>query len=80
MVYSYRWAVSRQQEHHQNVVDTHDRLSINEIRTDSILIDSQSSQNGSGPGVDLKSTIRDYTDYDLLPPFFTPCFRFGPGT
>jgi hypothetical protein len=59
---------------------THDRLSIDEIGSYTILVDAQSSQYRSSPGVDLETTIRDYTDYDLLPSFFTPCFRFGPGT
>jgi hypothetical protein len=63
----------------ENTGDTHDRLSIDEIGTDTILVDTKSGQYGSSPGVDLETTIRDYTDYDLLPSFFTPCFRFGPG-
>jgi hypothetical protein len=64
----------------EDMRNTHDRLSIDEIGTDTILVNTKSSQYRSGPGVDLETTIRDYTDYDLLPSFFTPCFRFGPGT
>jgi hypothetical protein len=64
----------------EDMRDTYDRLSIDEIGTDTILVNTKSSQYGSSPGIDLETTIRDYTDYDLLPPFFTPCFRFGPGT
>jgi hypothetical protein len=64
----------------EDMRNTHDRLPIDEIGTNSILVNTKSSQYRSSPGVDLETTIRDYTDYDLLPSFFTPCFRFGPGT
>ena len=64
----------------EDIRDTHNRLPVDEIGTDTILVNTKSGQHRSSPRVDLKTTIRDYTDYDLLPPFFTPCFRFGPGT
>lgn len=63
----------------QNTRDTHDRLSINKIGSYTILVYTKSGQYRSGPRVDLETTIRDYTDYDLLPSFFTPCLRLGPG-
>ena len=64
----------------EDIRDTHNRLPIDEIGSNSILVNSQSSQYRSSPGVDLETTIRNYTDYDLFPSFFAPCFRFGPST
>jgi hypothetical protein len=59
---------------------THDRLSIDEIGSYTVLVNTKGSQHRSGPWIDLETTIRDYTDHDLLPPLFTPCLRLGSGT
>jgi hypothetical protein len=71
--------------------NTHNRLSVDEIGSHSILIDTESGKYRSRPGIDLQSTIGDYTDDHLssvrlsvscaylLPALFAPSLGFGSG-